>query len=88
MVMERVLFLFARTPFIDLSNLLYFICMSFGIFFIGSMGDRLMFSGCTEMENLQPMLISCKYFLYLVWHRFVNVFDMSVFDAVDNHTKA
>lgn len=56
MVKERVLFLFARTPFMDLSNLLYFICMSFGIFLMGSIGDRLMFSGCTEMENLQPML--------------------------------
>lgn len=44
-VKERVLFLFARTPFMDLSNLLYFICMSFGIFLMGSMGDRLTVSG-------------------------------------------
>ena len=45
MVGERVLFLFVRTPFMDLSNLLYFICSSFGIFLMGSMGDRLSGSG-------------------------------------------
>lgn len=55
---------------------------------MGSIGDRLMFSGCIEMENLQPMLILYKYFLYLVWHRFVYMFDMSVFDAVDDDAKA
>lgn len=88
LVLERDLFLFARTPFMDLSNLLYFICISFGIFLTGRMGDRLTVSGVTAIENLQPMLLCCtSCYLYLFRHAFVNVSDMAILKVVGTHSK-